>query len=165
MVAWNNPPPPPPPPFGMSDTKPSSCLLCLGKILDPLCHHSTTCKRGGDVTTRHNRLRNTIYSACHRASSSASLEAGSGCSDGFQTRLADILVTTWGIKGSATFDVTVIFLLYSSIASEAGVTAGVAARAAEMRKHEENDAKCSELGWMCVPLAVESYGAWGVGSM
>ena len=31
-----------------------------------------------------------------------------------------------------------------------------------MRKHEENDAKCTELGWMCVPLAAESYGAWGV---
>ena len=40
-----------------------------------------------------------------------------------------------------------------------GVTAGVAARAAEMRKYEEND---TELGWMCVLLAVESYGAWGV---
>ena len=37
-----------------------------------------------------------------------------------------------------------------------------AARAAEMRKHEKNDAKCTELGWMCVPLAVDSYGAWGV---
>ena len=34
--------------------------------------------------------------------------------------------------------------------------------AAEMRKHEENDAKCTELGWMCVPLAVECYSAWGV---
>ena len=31
-----------------------------------------------------------------------------------------------------------------------------------MRKHEENDAKCTDLGWMCVPLAVESYGARGV---
>ena len=29
------------------------------------------------------------------------------------------------------------------LSSEAGVTAGVAARAAEMRKHEENDAKCT----------------------
>ena len=28
--------------------------------------------------------------------------------------------------------------------------------------HEEDDAKCTELGWSCVSLAVESYGAWGV---
>ena len=29
------------------------------------------------------------------------------------------------------------------------------------RKHEANDVKCSELGWLCIPLVVESYGAWG----
>ena len=40
-------------------------------------------------------------------------------------------------------------------------SAGVAAKAAESRKHEQNDTKCSELGWQCIPLAVETYGAWG----
>ena len=43
--------------------------------------------------------------------------------------------------------------------SEAGVTAGAAAQATELRKHEANDVKCSELGWLCIPLVVESYGA------
>ena len=38
---------------------------------------------------------------------------------------------------------------------------GFSAKAAEHRKHNENDPKCAELGWRCVPLAVESYGAWG----
>ena len=38
---------------------------------------------------------------------------------------------------------------------------GSAALAAEQRKHNANDVKCSELGWKCVPLAVESYGCWG----
>ena len=47
------------------------------------------------------------------------------------------------------------------IVSEAGVSAGVAAKAAESRKHEQNDTKCSELGWQCIPLAVETYEAWG----
>ena len=32
---------------------------------------------------------------------------------------------------------------------------------AEQRKHNANYVKCSELGWKCVPLAVESYGCWG----
>ena len=32
---------------------------------------------------------------------------------------------------------------------------------AETRKHKANDPKCSELGWVCVPLAVETYGNWG----
>ena len=40
--------------------------------------------------------------------------------------------------------------------SEAGVTVGAAAQAIELRKHEANDVKCSELGWLCIPLVVES---------
>ena len=42
-----------------------------------------------------------------------------------------------------------------------GVTAGAAAHATELQKHEANDAKCSDLGWVRIPLVVESYGAWG----
>ena len=37
-----------------------------------------------------------------------------------------------------------------------------AVAAAADRKHEANDAKCDALGWQCVPLAVDSYGRWGV---
>ena len=33
--------------------------------------------------------------------------------------------------------------------------------AAEVRKHEVNDLKCSELGWVSISLAVETYGWWG----
>eukprot|EP00731_Ephydatia_muelleri_P016377 Em0009g801a len=40
------------------------------------------------------------------------------------------------------------------------MTAREAAQAAEARKHTANDQKCTELGWSCVPLAVESYCAW-----
>ena len=41
------------------------------------------------------------------------------------------------------------------------MSSGVAARAAETRKHLQNDAKCKQLGWRCIPLVVETYGAWG----
>ena len=27
--------------------------------------------------------------------------------------------------------------------------------------YKANDAKCKELGWLCVPLEAEMYGAWG----
>ena len=33
--------------------------------------------------------------------------------------------------------------------------------AAEVRKHGNNDRKCAELGWVSIPLAVETYGCWG----
>ena len=32
--------------------------------------------------------------------------------------------------------------------------------AAEVQKHG-NDCKCAELGWVSIPLAVETYGCWG----
>ena len=38
---------------------------------------------------------------------------------------------------------------------------GAAAEAAERKKHTANDPKCAELGWVCVPLAVETYCNWG----
>ena len=45
--------------------------------------------------------------------------------------------------------------------SEVGVCAGAAAQAGEVRKHSANDDKCGDLGWFCVPLVTETYGAWG----
>jgi hypothetical protein len=31
---------------------------------------------------------------------------------------------------------------------------------AALKKHAENDAKCTDFGWICTPLAVDSYGQW-----
>ena len=51
--------------------------------------------------------------------------------------------------------------MYHTTLLEASVTTGVAALTTELRKHSSNDTKCKELDWVCVPLVVESYGAWG----
>ena len=48
-----------------------------------------------------------------------------------------------------------------STLSEAGICAGAAAQAGEVMKHSANDDKCGDLGWVCVPLVTETYGAWG----
>eukprot|EP00731_Ephydatia_muelleri_P000250 Em0001g250a len=68
-----------------------------------------------------------------------------------RTRQADILVTNWDNGISAAFDITVASPLNSSV-MEAGMYSGVAARAAEFRKHSENDTKCAQLSWKCIPL-------------
>ena len=78
--------------------------------------------------------------------------------DNARTRLADILVTNWDCGTSAAFDITVTSPLNML---EAGMYQGVSAKSVEHRKHTENDPKCVELGWRCIPSAVESYGAWG----
>ena len=114
------------------------------------------------MTNRHNLLRNAAYEACRQASLSVRLEAGGGLGkDNALTSPADILVSNPSGSASAAYDITVTSLLNPSTILEAGVSAGTAAKAAEVRKHSKYDAKCSELGWRCIPLAVESYGAWG----
>ena len=121
-----------------------------------------TCKRGDNVTNRHNLLRNAVYEACRQASLSVRLEAGGGLGmDKALTRPADVLVSNPSGSASAAYDITVTSPLNPSIILEAGVSAGSAAKAAEVRKHLKYDVKCSELGWRCTPLAVETYGAWG----
>ncbi|KAL5489657.1 hypothetical protein EMCRGX_G018775 [Ephydatia muelleri] len=39
--------------------------------------------------------------------------------------------------------------------------AGTATAVAKSCKHVSNGPKCQELGWVCVPLAIEIYGNWG----
>ncbi|KAL5493890.1 hypothetical protein EMCRGX_G015125 [Ephydatia muelleri] len=62
----------------------------------------------------------------------------------------------------AAFDLTVTSPLNPITLTEAGVMCGSSALVAEARKHNANDSKCAELGWVCIPLAVESYGCWGM---
>eukprot|EP00731_Ephydatia_muelleri_P025728 Em0017g811a len=109
-----------------------------------------------------NFMPRTADKTCHRACISAKAEAGSGLGHELRnTRPADILASNWLCGKPAAFDLTVVSPLNPTFISEAGRTAGSAAVAAELRKHSANDAKCSELGWTCIPLVAESYGAWG----
>ena len=77
------------------------------------------------------------------------------------TRPADLLVPNWVLGKAAAFDLSVTSPLNPTTLLEASVTTGVAALTTELRKHSSNDTKCKELDWVCVPLVVESYGAWG----
>ena len=91
------------------------------------------------------------------------VEAGSGLGhEGHRTQPADILIPHCK---PAALDMTVTSMLNSSTLMEAGVTSGSAALAPEVRKHNANDAKCSELGWTCIPIAGETYVCWGAEAM
>ena len=127
------------------------CALCQGSVLDPLGHHALTCKWGGDVVSHHNKLRDTLAEACRRAHLSVKVEAGCNLTLGHShSRPADILVPNWSVGKPAAFDLSVTSPLNLNVLLEAGLTAGAAARARELRKHEANDGKCRELGWVCL---------------
>ena len=88
---------------------------------------------------------------------------GSGWgSEKSRTRPADVLIPNscnWSLGKPVALVLTVTSSLNAEIISEASVTAGSAAYAAEQRKHVANDPKCNELRWVCTPLAVELYGS------
>ena len=147
--------------LGLNTSEASPCPFCPELVLDPLGHHAASCRHGGDVVTQHNRLRNIFVELCHQAHLSVRVEAGFGLSRVLRnTRPADVLVQDW-VRGSPAIDITVISPLTPAMLRDASTSAGSAAYAAECRKHEANDTKCQELGWTCIPLAVETFVHWG----
>ena len=149
--------------LGLDTSGGSLCPFCSGIALDPLGHHAISCRHGGFVVLRPNHLRDTIANFCHRAHLSVKVEMGHGLSPSHSNSCpADILVQGWDRGRPAAFDVTVTSPLTPAIMEETSALAGAAAHIAETRKHSANDAKCEELGWVCIPLAVESYGNWGM---
>ena len=93
---------------------------------------------------------------------SVKVEMGSNLtSDHDHSRPADILLPNWALGKPAAFDISVTSPLNPNVLSVAGLSAGAAALSTEERKHMENDPKCNALGWYCIPLVAESYGAWG----
>ena len=148
--------------LGLDTSGGSLCSLCPDTVLDPLGHHASTCKHGGDAVFRNNRLRDVVAESCRLAHLSVKVEAGNNLTpDHGHTRPADVLVQNWSRGRPAAFDICVTSPLNTLTLSEVGVCAGAAAQAGEVRKHSANDDKCGDLGWFCVPLVTETYGAWG----
>ena len=103
---------------------------------------------------------NNNFEFCQRACLGAQLEAGSSLGhEARQTRPADVLIPNWELGKPAAIDLCVTSPLNSNTLQVACVTPNSAAMQAEQRKHHSNDAKCEELGWVCIPLVVESYGS------
>ena len=147
--------------LGLDVSEGSQCALCPGSTLDHLGHHAVTCKYGGDVVTRHNMIRDILVETCRRAHIGVKVEVGNLRRDHSKTRPADILLPNWFLGRTAALDVSITTPLNPVNLLEAGVSATAAAQATESRKHHANDPKCSDLGWVCVPMVVETYGAWG----
>ena len=136
--------------------------FCPNTALDPLSHHAVTCSHGGYVVIHHNRLRDEVFDLCCHAHLGASVERGHGLTrDLAHTRPADILIACWDRGKPVVLDLTITSPLCSAILSKSRRQADAAALAAEARKLHSNGPKCQELGWSCIPLAVETYGNWG----
>jgi hypothetical protein len=149
--------------LGLPVAQGQSCPHCPSFALDDFGHHALSCKHGGDVISRHNKLRDIFLGFCQRACLGPRQEMG--CGAGSQSRPADVLVPNWDLGKPAAFDLSVTSTLNQNVLPEASVTAGSAAQVVENRKHANNDGKCEQLGWVCIPLVVETYGCWGASAV
>ena len=111
---------------------------------------------GGDVVSRHNRLKYIFTYLCHRACLAPKLEMGGWSRQ--HTRPADVLVPNWVLGKPAAYDLSVTLTLNTQVVS---VTGGSTALASQVRKHGLNDERCRKLDWVCIPLVVETFGFLG----
>ena len=94
----------------------SCCPLCPNIALDPLGHHAVTCKRGGDVVSRYNKLRDVIVESCRQAQLGVQVEMGSNVTlYPSHTHPADLLVLNWVLGRPAAFDLSVTYPLIPTI--------------------------------------------------
>ena len=89
--------------LGLDTAEGSHCALCPDKMLDPLGHHAATCKRGGDVVFRHNKLRDILAETCRRAHFSVQVLT----SDHSHSRPVDVLISNWVLGKTAACDLSV----------------------------------------------------------
>eukprot|EP00731_Ephydatia_muelleri_P017808 Em0010g906a len=116
-------------------TDADACLHC-SQTLDIHGHHALICHAGGDVVTRHNRLRDSFADFCRRAYLAPELERGCGLtSTKDRTRPADVLVPNWSLSRSAAFDLKVINPLNSNFLLGASMTSGYTAELGEKDKY------------------------------
>eukprot|EP00731_Ephydatia_muelleri_P029904 Em0021g427a len=114
-----------------------------------------SCKHGGDVVLRHNKLWDVFLDFCQCACQGPCLEMG--CGAGYtnsQSRPADVLVPNWDRGKPAAFDLSVTSTLHPSVLLEASMTARSAALVAENRKHKYNDRKYTVLDRIALALAL-----------
>ena len=67
----------------------------------------------------------------------------------------------WNHGRPVALDISAVSPLNPSTLAEAGAMVAAVLEATESRKHQANDEKCLALGWVSIPLLVDSYGAWG----
>lgn len=91
---------------------------------------------------------------CCRAHLSVKLKMGSNLTPHQDhSHPADILLPNWALGKTAAFNISVILPLNPKIVIV--LVAGFSAWAATLSIEE-----CNALGWCCIPLVTESYGAW-----
>ena len=138
---------------------PYSCPECRATA-DEFGDHQVGCGGNGDRISRHNALRDVLYSAAQSAALAPTREA-IGVVPNSHSRPADILLPTWRHGRPAALDVHVISPLQQSTVHEAASTPGHALEVGVQRKLAAHLSACRSTGVDFLPIVAETLGGLG----
>ena len=133
------------------------CPYCKSAILDIFGDHAVSCQGRGDIISRHDRVRDTIMTACLSANLSPVYEQKHILPENI-SRPGDVYLPIFIAGQPAALDVTITSPLQASPISDAARTCGFALTLAEDRKIGHYHQKCSDMGIHFIPLALETFG-------
>ena len=135
---------------------PYPCPECRGTA-DIFGDHQVGCGGNGDRISRHNNIRDVVFTAAQSAAFAPSKEAP-GLVIGSLSRPADVFLPSWSCGRPAALDIHVISPLQQQTLSEASVTPGHALQVGVQRKLTSNLPACREAGVECIPIVAETLG-------
>ena len=133
-----------------------TCPEC-GRMADQYGDHQVGCSGNGDRISRHNAIRDVIFSAAQSAALAPTKEAPSLMPNS-SMRPADILLPTWHQGRPAALDVHVISPLQEQTLAEAATSPGHALQVGIQRKLTSNLSTCRSVGVEFIPLVFETLG-------
>ena len=119
--------------------------------------HQVGCGGNGDRISRHNAIRDVLFSAAQSAALAPSKETP-GLVPNSLARPADILLPNWHQGHPAFVDVRVISPLQQLTLAEASSIPGHALLVGTRRKLASNLLACRAMGAECIPLVAETLG-------
>ena len=137
-------------------SSPYSCPECHNTA-DPFGDHHVGCGGNGDRITRHNAIRDVIFSAAQSAALAPSKEMPNLIPDSL-SRPADVFLPTWSRGRPAALDVHVISPLQQQTMGEAASTPGHALQVGVQRKLASHLSACRSVGVEFIPFVMETLG-------
>ena len=134
------------------------CMACP-VMSDVEGDHAISCGWGGERITRHNALRDVLFSTCQQAAL-APLREDRALLPGTEARPADILLPHWTGGRDTALDITVVNPLQLAFVNQSAINPGHALRKAYERKMNKHGEPCREAGLVFFPLPVDTLGAW-----
>ena len=138
------------------------CPRC-DQTLTRKCDHGARCRGGGDITTRHNGLRDDCFFRCLSAGLDAEREMSGLLPTDPRRRPADVFLLMCPGRGPLALDFAVTCPLRHDMVHDSANRTLAAAMDYEAHKNEDRATaqRCSDLGFTLVPMIAETLGGWG----